>query len=111
MISVPKMPILCSICKTEFILSSQNVVNIFCKHISKCALRSDNELQARYFCSICQTGFNYNQNFKKHVLKHHIEKGHLPQCSKDVSSDEPSSCFDLGNFIKYKLVIILTYNK
>lgn len=92
------MSILCVICKTEYILSSANVVNVFCKHVAKCPLRSNNERQERYLCSICQTVFHLNKSFKKHILKFHIGTGFLPQSTNVVRENQMVNQLHIGNF-------------
>lgn len=68
------MAITCNICRAEYTLSSVEIVDLFCKHVAKCPLRSDNELQNRYSCSICKTVVQHNKSFKEHILKFHVER-------------------------------------
>lgn len=97
------MPILCSICKAEYTLTSEKCVDIFCKHVAKCPIRSENPLQERYSCNICETVVRLNGSFKKHVLKFHLEKAAVDQTSNHTSS-QPNKKIRLGK--KFTLLFL-----
>lgn len=65
------MDIVCLICNKETVKNLAEV-DKFCKHVSKCTLRSDNPLQERYQCSICRTVVKQNRSFKDHIIKKHL---------------------------------------
>lgn len=67
------MEIICNICKTKYNLNSEKAVETFCKHVSKCPLRADNEFQERFSCSICKTTFELRKSFAKHILREHLD--------------------------------------
>lgn len=44
-------------------------LNLFCKHVGKCPVRSDDVLAERFSCSLCGSVVRHNQTFKAHLMK------------------------------------------
>lgn len=64
----------CIICKENFEFLTLNHFQIYCDHVSKCIIRSDNFLVKRFTCPFCDISLQKKQSFKAHILKKHCDK-------------------------------------
>lgn len=59
----------CFICKRSFNSTSFDELNLFCKHVASCPVRSENFLVERYTCNLCELKVKHSSTFKKHLMK------------------------------------------
>lgn len=86
----------CNICEKMFVLNTKQSAINFCKHVSKCPLRSNNELQERFSCNICRTSFQIQKSFQTHILKNHVDISESVCVSNTIQHPRnivPGKCF------------------